>query len=247
MFAAPVAKAEPTAKEEEPVFQAPLPAPAAAREASQDIAEEFAPMLPPIPVAEKSATIPLAPAIEEPDSKPAPLPGIPTTAEAPQASATDLPQINAGAKETPKSEASRVEAPKAPAVAEAKQPAANDPNKSKLELIHSRPGSGLKGFCAVALQNERELKDAREEYSALFHGRLYSFSSEQALETFLADPARYAPAVRGNDVIHLALTGEEVEGSLDHAVWYQGRLYLFTSVETLETFTAAPSSHATNE
>ena len=256
MFAAPVTKAARAPKEEEPVFQAPLPAPAPAPadEAPLNIAEESAPMLPPIPVAEKSpaAVTATAPAVEEPASKPAPLPGIPTTAkqptvEAPQVSTTDVPNANASAKEAPKSEASRVEAPKAPDVAEAKPPAANDPNKSKLELIHARPGSGLKGFCAVALQNERELKDAREEYSALFHGRLYSFSSEQALETFLADPARYAPAARGNDVIHLALTGEEVEGSLDHAVWYQGRLYLFTSVETLETFTAAPSSHATNE
>jgi YHS domain-containing protein len=67
------------------------------------------------------------------------------------------------------------------------------------------------------------------------------------MEKFLAEPAKYAPAAGGCDVLHLALTGEELEGSLDHAVWYKGRLYLFADVETMETFVAAPSSHATND
>ncbi|MEZ5941822.1 MAG: hypothetical protein R3C18_10540 [Planctomycetaceae bacterium] len=126
--------------------------------------------------------------------------------------------------------------------------APKDEREEKMALIRSRTGmSGLKGFCAVALRDDRELLDTNEEFSALFNGKLYSFSSEENLERFLEEPMRYAPASRGNDVIHLALTGEEVEGSLDHAVWYQGRLYLFTSVETLETFTAAPSSHAVYE
>ena len=40
-----------------------------------------------------------------------------------------------------------------------------------------------------------------------------------------------------------ALTGEELEGSLDHAAWFQGRLYLFASAETMETFVSAPGQH----
>ncbi|MCA9044730.1 MAG: hypothetical protein KDA69_10450, partial [Planctomycetaceae bacterium] len=153
------------------------------------------------------------------------------------------PGLPAVPQATPQQQAPVVTAPTTQQAA-----APKDEREEKMALIRSRTGmSGLKGFCAVALRDDRELLDTNEEFSALFNGKLYSFSSEENLERFLQEPVRYAPASRGNDVIHLALTGEEVEGSLDHAVWYQGRLYLFTSVETLETFTAAPSSHAVYE
>ncbi|MEW4487449.1 hypothetical protein AB1L42_05175 [Thalassoglobus sp. JC818] len=126
-------------------------------------------------------------------------------------------------------------------------PETQDPKKEKADLIKEREHlAGLKGFCPVALRDTRELLDTDDRYSAIFNNREYSFSSPHALESFLASPAKYAPALRGSDVIHYALTGEEEEGSLNHAVWYKGRLYLFTSVETMETFVAAPSSHATN-
>jgi YHS domain-containing protein len=123
-----------------------------------------------------------------------------------------------------------------------------DDKRSKMERIAARKGrSGLKGFCPVALRDRRELVDASDDYAAVFNGKLYHLSSESAMEKFLNDPAMYAPAARGADVIHLALTGGELEGSLDYAVWYKGRLYLFAGVETMETFVAAPSSHATNQ
>lgn len=123
----------------------------------------------------------------------------------------------------------------------------DDVKQTKMELIAARKGmTGLKGFCPVMLRDARDLVDAREEYTAVFNEKAYSFSSGEALQAFLAEPEKYAPAIHGSDVIHLSLTGEEIEGSLDHAVWYKGRLYLFTSAETMETFVAAPSSHATN-
>ena len=105
---------------------------------------------------------------------------------------------------------------------------------------------GIKGFCPVALRDQRELLSGDEIFTASFNETKYKFSSIQALEKFQVSPEKYAPADRGRDVIHFALTGEEVTGSLDHAVWYKGRLYLFTSAETMETFMAAPVRHATN-
>lgn len=132
--------------------------------------------------------------------------------------------------------------------ADSSVPAKQDERQSKMERIAARKGrSGLKGFCPVALRDHRELVDAAEEYAAVFNGKLYHFSSDSAMEKFLNEPSQYAPAARGVDVIHLALTGGELEGSLDYAVWYKGRLYLFAGVETMETFVAAPSSHATSE
>lgn len=133
----------------------------------------------------------------------------------------------------------------APSAPQLPSPAANESKQSKMERIAARKNlTGLKGFCPVALRDERDLLDAQNAFSAIYNGRKYSFSSQSAMERFLAEPEKYAPAAGGVDVIHFNLTGEEVEGSLDHAVWYKGRLYLFTSVETMETFVAAPASHA---
>ena len=43
------------------------------------------------------------------------------------------------------------------------------------------------------------------------------------------------------------LTGEVLEGSLDHSVWYKNRLYLFHSDDNLKTFMAAPAAMAVVE
>lgn len=123
------------------------------------------------------------------------------------------------------------------------QLSASETDIAKAEKIAARAASGLKGFCPVALRDQRQLIDGDERFSAYFANREYKFSSAQALEKFLATPEKYAPAQDGRDVIHYALTGENVEGLLDYAVWYKGQLYLFTSVETMETFMAAPIKH----
>ena len=124
----------------------------------------------------------------------------------------------------------------------------SDPVRSKMDRIAARHNAtGLKGFCPVMLRDHRELVDARETFRASYKGREYLLSSAEAVAAFQAMPAAYAPALGGNDVIHYAHTGEYLAGSLDHAVWYKGRLYMFASAETLEAFAAAPSGHATDE
>ncbi len=120
-------------------------------------------------------------------------------------------------------------------------------NEDKFARIRERRGqTGLKGFCPVMLRDQRELVDARPEFAIEFNGETYFVSSAEALETFASDPVKYAPAAAGSDIIHRDLTGEELPGSLDHAVWYRGRLYMFATAETLETFVAAPAAHRTD-
>jgi len=127
-------------------------------------------------------------------------------------------------------------------------PPASSDQRAKMDRITARSGlKGLKGFCPVVLRDDRNLVDSSSEYSVTHLGREYTLSSAEARAKFLDDPSKYAPASACCDVIHLALTGEQLEGSLEHAVWYKGRLYLFAGIETMETFVAAPSSHATDE
>lgn len=118
---------------------------------------------------------------------------------------------------------------------------------SLMQQIAARDGVGLKGFCPVTLRDERRPADGRAAYVSFYRSKAYYFASAEAKETFDSDPALYAPASSGDDVTVKLLTGETVEGSLDHSVWYKGKLYLFQSAENLKTFMAAPSAMAAIE
>ncbi|MEZ6128787.1 MAG: hypothetical protein R3C59_08905 [Planctomycetaceae bacterium] len=111
--------------------------------------------------------------------------------------------------------------------------------------IMARTGlSGFKGFCPVELRDHRELIDSREQYTAKFGLQSYQFSSPEAKSAFEANPARYAPAGGGCDVVLLVNTGEETAGSLDFSLWYRDRLYMFRSRETQSIFSQNPKRYA---
>lgn len=118
---------------------------------------------------------------------------------------------------------------------------------AKMKLIAERGElRGLKGFCPVALRDDRDLRNALPEHHSTFKGRTFYFSTADAKAVFDEHPEHYAPISGGQDVV---LLKEKVtkEGSLDHAVWFKDRLYLFTSQKTLEQFVATPHEFAISE
>ena len=118
--------------------------------------------------------------------------------------------------------------------------------REKMLKIRERGGmKGLKGFCPVMLHDERELVDAKPEFHSTHRGQKFHFASEEAKTKFEEDPSLYAPAAYGADVVALTRDKDVVEGSLDHAAWFKGRLYLFGSQEAHDTFVAAPVQFAT--
>jgi len=126
-----------------------------------------------------------------------------------------------------------------------KSSAPSGAHSDKLQKIAERSElTGLKGFCPVALRDHRELKDARPSFQAEFNGDYYNFSSAEALAKFKADPETYAPAAGGQDVVLAASEGTSREGSLDRAVWYRNKLYLFSSKDSHEAFVASPKKFA---
>lgn len=126
-----------------------------------------------------------------------------------------------------------------------KSSAPSGAHSEKLQKIAERSElNGLKGFCPVALRDSRELKDARPSFQAEFNGDYYNFSTAEALTKFKAEPEKYAPAAGGQDVVLAANEGTSREGSLDRAVWYRNKLYLFSSKDSHEEFVASPSKFA---
>ena len=92
---------------------------------------------------------------------------------------------------------------------------------------------GLEGCCPVTLRDRRVMVPGKAEHATEWQGVTYRFVSAQAQAEFEARPEHYAPAKSGRDVIVLATSGQQVAGSLQHAVWYHRQLYLFQNSETM--------------
>ena len=116
----------------------------------------------------------------------------------------------------------------------------------KMKRIRERFGmKGLKGFCPVSLREDRELVDARPEFTSTHRGQRFHFATEEARDKFEEAPSRYVPAAYGADVVALSRDKDVLEGTLDFAAWYKGRLYLFGSQENYDAFIAEPIQFAT--
>lgn len=105
------------------------------------------------------------------------------------------------------------------------------------EQLKARTGqSGFMGFCPVALRDELKLVDALPQYSAEHQSTKFQFGSEEALQKFVAKPERYLPAAGGLDVVAVSQGTAVAQGSLEHAMWFRKKLYLFFSRENMELF-----------
>jgi YHS domain-containing protein len=124
--------------------------------------------------------------------------------------------------------------------------ASHESHADKFAQIASRSGTGFKGFCPVVLRDERDLLDSSEEFSATFESQTYHVSSAEAQAKFEAGPEKYAPAHAGQDVVCTA-DGKNAPGSIDHAVWFRNRLYLFSTHETLRKFVTEPARFIRDE
>jgi|HubBroStandDraft_6_1064221.scaffolds.fasta_scaffold10924_1 YHS domain-containing protein len=141
--------------------------------------------------------------------------------------------------------------PIAPKAFEARQPATHmhqaAGETAKTHKIAEHTGQqGLKGFCPVALHERRQLVDAVPVYSSIYHNRRYYFSSAEAQSRFDQQPEKYAPVAGGIDVVAKVNSDQTVEGTLDFAVWYKDRLFLFSSPESVEAFSLNPLPYASH-
>ncbi|HUG92056.1 MAG TPA: hypothetical protein VML55_14550 [Planctomycetaceae bacterium] len=131
-------------------------------------------------------------------------------------------------------------APVSEAVPPAQQASHEHEQDERYSRIAARPGSWFKGFCPVVLRDDRELADADPAFTSTYASHVFQFSSAEAQATFDAHPEKYAPVLGGQDVVRAA-GGEHVAGSIEHAVWFKDRLYLFSSRDSLRRFVTEPA------
>lgn len=102
----------------------------------------------------------------------------------------------------------------------------------------------LDGFCAVCLVEDREWVRGKPEFEVAFDGRLYRFPNRERMARFQADPAKYAPALGGDDIVEFARTGKRVAGSPNFGATRDGMVYLFANDANKRAFTAGANQYA---
>gem|GEM_PF-3925370 len=118
--------------------------------------------------------------------------------------------------------------------------------KTANQVAEKAAPHGFQGYCPVTLKDSRKKIPVNPKLITVYEGLLYTFSTETARKKFLENPTRYTPVMGGSDMIQLIDHGQTVEGSLEHCCWFRGRLYMFASSQSLQTFLNHPGQYATD-
>lgn len=102
---------------------------------------------------------------------------------------------------------------------------------------------GLDGFCPVSLLDAEEWVEGDAQWTVMHHGVTYHLSSAAQVQKFLADPEAYTPVMDGADPVLANTTGEKTVGKTEFSVVFEGKLYMFTSEQNLNTFMEAPEKY----
>ncbi|MCC7476629.1 MAG: thioredoxin family protein [Pirellulales bacterium] len=106
------------------------------------------------------------------------------------------------------------------------------------------PALAFDGYCAVSMRNTWKWIPGNPQYGIVHLGRTYWFAGPEEQKQFWTDPARYAPALSGNDPVMAIDHRQNVPGKREHSLDYDGLFYMFASEATLQQFTANPSRYA---
>ncbi len=106
------------------------------------------------------------------------------------------------------------------------------------------PRLGLAGFSPVTLWTRTRWQRGDKKFACQVGREIYYLASARELEQFRRDPSRFVPRCEGHDVVRQVETGRSVAGSIRHAVFYDGGLYLFCDATTLARFRKSPARYA---
>ncbi len=106
------------------------------------------------------------------------------------------------------------------------------------------PVVALDGYCPVVLKDKKQWQAGDVRFTAVHRGRMFYFASELEQARFLGAPDSYSPVLSGADPYLLLEHRNVVFGKREHGVFYNGRIVLFASEESLAAFSKEPQSYA---
>lgn len=98
-------------------------------------------------------------------------------------------------------------------------------------------GLAIQGYDPVAYFTQNKAIEGSKQFSAVFEGITYRFSSAANKELFVKDPKKYEPQYGGWCAYAMGATGEKVEIDPETFKILNGRLYLFYHSWTNNTLT----------
>lgn len=102
----------------------------------------------------------------------------------------------------------------------------------------------LEGYCPVRILDKKEWIAGKADHAVEFDGRTFRCADAECAEKFRQEPTRYLPALGGDSVVSFAKDGSRKPGSIRHAYFLGGRLYLLRSAAELAAFEADPGNYA---
>lgn len=102
---------------------------------------------------------------------------------------------------------------------------------------------GLEGYCPVCIVKMKKWVKGSPAFQASYDGKTYLFPGEEQRQMFLADPAKYAPAIGGDCSVCLAEMGKRMPGSIYHSAINDNRLFLFPNAELKQKFVSNPNKY----
>ena len=112
------------------------------------------------------------------------------------------------------------------------------------QRAQKQPPLALEGFCAVSILDMRKWVKGVPAHQVVYDGRTYRFANQKGKGMFQANPAKYVPALGGDCVVALVKKGKRVPGSIHHASFHEGRLFLFSIADAHKMFRAKPATYA---
>jgi len=98
----------------------------------------------------------------------------------------------------------------------------------------------LEGFCPVTLCTEERWSTGNPVYCTMYQGHIFRFATAEAMTTFAQNPANYIPVAMGEDIVLMVDRNRRINGNRRFGAWYQGRVFLFSSQESLSAFSERP-------
>ena len=109
--------------------------------------------------------------------------------------------------------------------------------KSKTDVI------GLDGYCPVCIIEMKKWVRGDHSIQATHDGKTYYFPGDEQKQMFLANPAKYIPALGGDCTVCLTEKGKRMPGSVHHSALSGGKLYLFPSIDQKKMFVSNPRKY----
>ena len=102
------------------------------------------------------------------------------------------------------------------------------------------PRIGLEGYCPVCVVEARKWEKGSPDHKATYDNVTYYFPNDTIKQKFLANPAKYVPALGGDCVVCYAKLGKRPAGSIHHAARHDNRIFLFPSDNERDVFLKNP-------